>query len=520
MNALSTTLHQLLADNLPERAGKVALVDPDAEIDYATLVARVDRVAGYLQAQGIGRGDRVIVHLRKGIAEVAAMFAVARLGAVIVNVNVHWTLGQLAYVAGDCGARLVVCDARAARGIAEAGLPPTVARVLVLGDPPAADGFDAWDAIPAGATAAEAPVLDTELAMILYTSGSTGMPKGVMLSHRNILAGARSVARYLRLAEDDRLLSVLAYSFDAGLNQLTTMLLVGGTVVHQPVVMAAEIVRTLAAQRVTGFAGVPPLLGPVVRLLADSPRPLPHLRRVTNTGGRLPLNVLQAMPAAFPGAELVLMYGLTESFRSTYLPAGRFAAKMGAIGRAIPGAEVFVVVRGRGPAAPGEEGELVHRGPLVSLGYWGRPDLTREKIRPCPELAHLIGDEPVVWSGDVVRVDADGDLWFVGRRDAMIKTSGVRLSPDEVEDLVCQSGLVGDAVAYGVEDEAVGEAVHVAVAPLAGFSVEAMARHCRRVMPSYMWPRAWRVWHEPMPRTASGKLDRPEVRRLSALRTC
>jgi len=259
---------------------------------------------------------------------------------------------------------------------------------------------------------------------------------------------------------------------------------------------------------------------PVVRLLKDRPTPLPALRRVTNTGGKLPLNVLEALPAAFPGVDLYLMYGLTESFRSTYLAPEKYARKMGAIGQAIPGAEVYVVTAGGGLAGPGEEGELVHRGPLVSLGYWGKPDLTREKIRPCPELESMIGDEPVVYSGDVVRIDADGDLWFVGRRDAMIKTSGVRLSPDEVEDLVCRSGLVGDAVAYGVDDEDVGQAVHVAVVPLDGFSEEAMARHCRRAMPSYMWPRLWRVWDRPMPRTASGKLDRPEIRKLSLLMSC
>ena len=510
MNALTTTFYQLLSDNLPLRKDKQALVDGDADIDYTTLAAEVDRVAAYLAGHGVRRGDRVIVHLRKSISEVIAMFAIAKIGAVVVNVNVQWTVDQLAYVAKDCGATLLIVDARSAKALPSGVLPVPLSRALVLGAAPEREGFDRWEAL-SPAEVPELPILDTDLAMIVYTSGSTGRPKGVMLSHRNIVSGARSVSRYLELAEDDRLISVLPYNFDAGLNQLTTMMLMGGTVVHQPVIMPAEIVRTIVEQRITGFAGVPPLIGPLVRLLLSSPVPLPTLRRVTNTGGKIPLNILEHMPQVFAGADLYLMYGLTKSFRSTYLRPEKFSSKMGAIGQAIPGAEVYVIKPGEGIAGPGEQGELVHRGPLVSMGYWGRPEATREKIRACPELASLIGEEPVVYSGDTVRVDADGDLWFIGRNDAMIKTSGMRLSPDEVEDLVYRSGLVADAVAYGVEDDALGQAVHVAVAPLDGFCEATLLKHCRRVMPHYMLPQKIQVWREAMPRSSSGKLARPEI---------
>jgi acyl-CoA synthetase (AMP-forming)/AMP-acid ligase II len=184
---------------------------------------------------------------------------------------------------------------------------------------------------------------------------------------------------------------------------------------------------------------------------------------------------------------------------------------MGAIGQAIPGAEVYVIKRGVGIAGPGEEGELVHRGPLVSMGYWGRPDLTAEKIRRCPELSHLIGDEPVVYSGDIVRLDEDRDIWFVSRNDTLIKTSGFRVSPDEIEDLASRSGLLGDVVAFGVEDDELGQAIHISVTPLDGFSEVALLKHCRETMPSYMIPRKIHVWRDTMPRTASGKLDRPKV---------
>ena len=192
--------------------------------------------------------------------------------------------------------------------------------------------------------------------MIIYTSGSTGKPKGVMLSHRNIRVGAISVSDYLRLDEGDRLLSVLPYSFDAGLNQLTTMLLMGGTIIHQPVAMPAEIIAMARAEAVTGIAGVPPLWNQIVRLLLDSPTDMPDLRRITNTGGKIPPNILEVLPQVFPGVDIYLMYGLTEAFRSTYLPPAKFAAKMGAIGRQVPHAQVVAIKHGIGAAGPGEHG--------------------------------------------------------------------------------------------------------------------------------------------------------------------
>jgi acyl-CoA ligase (AMP-forming) (exosortase A-associated) len=511
VSTLTTTFYQLLADNLPARSNKTALVDSDRSATYEEVASEVDQVAGYLQSKGVRTGDRVIVNLRKRIAEVTTMLAVSKIGAVVVNVNAQWTLEQLAYVADDCQARLIIVEPRVGKALAGAELPGSVTRVLVAGEAPDDDRFDGWSVATGSPVGSESPRLDTELAMIIYTSGSTGKPKGVMLSHRNIVTGARSVARYLKLGDDERLLSVLPYSFDYGLNQLTTMFLMGGTVVHQPIFMATEIVQALEKHSITGLAAVPPLWSQIVRLLSETPKAFPALRRITNSGGKVPLNILERMPVVFPGAEVVLMYGLTEAFRSTYLDPGKFGEKMGSIGRAIPNAEVYVIKHGEGIAGPGEQGELVHRGPLVSMGYWGKPEITAEKIRPCRELFSLIGNEPVVYSGDIVRLDADGDLWFVSRNDAMIKTSGFRLSPDEVEDLVHRSGMVGDAVAFGVADDDLGEVVHVAVTALGGFDEGALLEHCRMVMPHYMIPRKVHVWAGGMPRTSSGKLARPDI---------
>ncbi len=510
VGAGEATVYRLLADNLPARADKVAVVDADREMTYRALETAAGRVAAWLQARGVRPGDRVIVHLGKGIDEVVAMFGAWRAGAVVVNVNHQWTAGQLAHVARDCRAVAAILRRGALAGAAE--LPDLVAARLVQGG--SAAGAEGWDDLPdvAGEECGSDP---GALAMLIYTSGSTGLPKGVMLSHRNIRLGAVAVAGYLGLTEEDRLLSVLPYSFDAGLNQLTTMFLRGGTVVHQPVVMAAEIVKAAVRHGVTGIAGVPPLWNMVVRYLLDAPTAMPALRRVTNTGGKIAPDILDAMPGVFPGVDIYLMYGLTEAFRSTYLHPTRFAQKKGSIGQQIPLAQVFAIRADGGIAGPGEEGELVHAGPLVSMGYWEKPDLTAARIRPCPALAPLIGDRPVVWSGDLVRVDADGDLWFVARMDDMIKAMGFRISPTEVEDALAQSGIVAEAVAWGVEDAAMGQRVEAAVRFLPGGGEADLMAHVRRTMPAYMQPRWIVPWDDAMPRTSSGKLDRQAVIRAA-----
>lgn len=504
---------QLLWDNLPEAADRTCLIDPDREITYGDLAIEVDALAARLRARGVLPGDRVIVHLRKGIDEVSAMFAIWRLGAVVVNVNHQWTVDQLLFVAGDCRAVAAILPPAVAKQLPGRDLPDTLTRLVVRGGAaPEDDRFSEWPKTGDGAAGFVPDQPDPkDLCAIIYTSGSTGKPKGVMLTHYNIRVGAVSVSSYLGLDATDRLLSVLPYSFDAGLNQLTTMLLMGGVVVHQAVTMPAEVVRTAAKHGVTGIAGVPPLWSMVVRYLADAPVALPSLRRVTNTGGKITPDILDLMPNVFPGVDIYLMYGLTEAFRSTYLPPNRFHDKKGSIGRAVPHADIHVVRPGIGLAGPGEQGELVHAGPLVSLGYWERPEATAERIRPCAELAHLIGDTPVVWSGDLVRVDEDGDLWFVGRMDDMIKTMGFRLSPTEVEDAAARTGLVVEAVAFAMDHPEMGQAVHLACVLKDAPDANALRSACRKVMAPYMIPQSFYAWPGAMPRTASGKLDRPAI---------
>jgi amino acid adenylation domain-containing protein len=503
--ALALTSADLLLLHRGEQLGRVAVVDGDRRTTYGELQARVQALAARLHALGLRRGDRVVVHMRKCLEEVVALFACWRLGLVAVDVHASWTAEQLAYVAADAGARALLTDARRARELAT--LPPPIAHGLVAGDE-AVGPFSAWPA-PGGA-APDVPLLDQDLAAIMYTSGSTGSPKGVMFTHTNLLVGARAVARYTGQGPDERLLSVLPFNFDYGLNQLLTAFLVGARIVLMPLAMPSALVQTMAAEGVTGMAAVPPVWVPLVRYLQAAPTPLPTLRYVTNSGGALPAPILDALPQVFPGVRIHLMYGLTEAFRSTALPPERFAAKPGSIGRAVPNVETFVVVPGRGPAAPGEVGELVHRGSLITRGYWNRPERTDARIRPVPELPWL-GDEKLVWSGDLVRMDDDGDLWFVGRTDAMIKSMGFRVSPTEVEDVVFRSGLVTHVVAFGVPDDVAGKVIEVCVAHPQPVDRAAVLAWARAHLPSHMAPRAVHVWPGDMPRTAAGKIDVPAV---------
>lgn len=487
---------------------RLALIDGKRRVTYGQLQAQVEALAAHFAGRGAARGDRVVVQLRKSLEEVVAMFACWRLGLVMVNVHSQWTASQLRYVIDDSLARFAVLESKRAAEIATAR-PTSLQHAVVTGQPPEGP-FAAWP--DPGPSAPPCHLLDIDLAAILYTSGSTGSPKGVMLTHANLLVGARSVARYTGQRADDRLLSLLPFSFDYGLNQLLTAFLVGACVVLQPIAMPSAIVQTLAAEEITGFAAVPPVWVQVTRFLEEARTSLPKLRYITNSGGAIPTAVLQALLRVLPNVKMHLMYGLTEAFRSTSLHPDKVAQKLGSMGTAVPNVETFVVVPGRGLAEPGETGELVHRGSFLSQGYWGRPAETAQRIRPAAELPHLPGHEKLVWSGDLVRADADGDLWFVGRSDAMIKTMGFRLSPTEVEDIVFGSGLVTQVVAFGVPDAGAGQVVEICVTSRNG-SADAVAimAHARANMPHYMVPRRIHVWPADLPRTASGKIDVPAV---------
>jgi acyl-CoA ligase (AMP-forming) (exosortase A-associated) len=376
----------------------------------------------------------------------------------------------------------------------------------------------AWADLLASPAAAGHGAIDTDMLAILYTSGSTGKPKGVVLSHRNMVAGAKSVATYLGNCADDTLLAALPLSFDAGFSQLTTAFHAGARVVLLNYLMPRDVLRALERERVTGLTAVPPLY---IQLTAlnwpagiDS-----HLRYFANTGGRMPRETLNALRQRVPSARPYLMYGLTEAFRSTYLPPEEVDRRPDSIGRAIPNAEILVLREDNTECGPDEPGELVHRGALVGMGYWNDAEKTAERYKPLPagiggRQGGLMLPEFAVFSGDTVRRDADGYLYFIGRRDEMIKTSGYRVSPTEVEEVLYATKMVGECVAFGVDHPTLGQAIHViATAPdgSADLDVAALLAECRQRMPVYMVPAGVEPVTGPLPRNPNGKIDRKRL---------
>ncbi len=520
-------IHHMLRTSADRLPNKEALVHLDHRLTYQQVAARVTGLASGLREAGLRRGDRVGIYLDPSIPQALSIFAVSQAAGVFVPINHLLFPDQVVHIANDCRmTALVTTPARLAT------LAPVLKRVpslefLVLTD--AADRTDdlrlpvhAFEALCelSGPLARRDDAIDKDLAAILYTSGSTGKPKGVMLSHANVVAGSSIVSTYLEITERDRILAILPFSFDAGLNQLMTAFQQGGTLVMMTFVFAREIVAMLARERITGLAGVPTLWSLLAQPNSSLARtPLPDLRYITNTGGAMPQTVLRALRQALPSTRIFLMYGLTEAFRSTYLPPEELDRRPTSIGKAIPNTEILVVNEEGRPCKPGEVGELVHRGPTVSLGYWGRPDLTAQVLRPHPFLPPEVGgDEKVCYSGDLVRMDEEGFLYFVGRRDAMIKSSGYRVSATEVEEVLYQSGKLRGAAVIGVPDELLGQAIKAFVVPRDGEIVDpaALIEFCAGRMPRYMVPASIEVLDE-LPKTSSGKVDYPALRRREGL---
>lgn len=491
-------------------------------LGYAALQAQVQGFAAGLMALGLRRAERVAIWLEKRFETVVASFGAPAAGGVFVPLNPLLKPAQVGFILADCNVRVLVTSPERLPLLLPL-LPecPDLLHVVLTGAvppglalPPGV-ALSAWDALLDAPPCAGHRVIDADMAAILYTSGSTGRPKGVVLSHRNLVAGAASVAAYLDNRPEDTLLAALPLSFDAGFSQLTTAFHAGARVELLNWLLPRDVLRCMERERVTGLTAVPPLY----IQLAALPWPAAigeRLRYFANTGGRMPRETLALLRERVPKAKPFLMYGLTEAFRSTYLPPAEVDRRPDSIGRAIPNAEILVLREDGSECAPGEPGELVHRGALVGLGYWNDPVRTAERYRPLPAgVAGREGGLPLgeiaVFSGDTVTCDADGFLYFVGRRDEMIKTSGYRVSPTEVEEALYATRQVGECAAFGVEHPVLGQAIRVvATAPASadGVDVAALLAECRRRMPAYMVPAGMEVVAGPLPRNPNGKIDR------------
>ena len=515
---MSDLIHDFIFHSARRAPAAEALVYGSRRLDYAALAGAVDGAAQALLALGLARGERVAVYLEKNIENVAAMFGAAAAGGAFVPVNPLLKPEQVAYILSDCNVGVLVTSVDRLRQLGPAlEHCPDLRHVIVVGTgeapAPAHVQVLGWDAAMAAAAALAAPLrahrnIDTDMTAILYTSGSTGKPKGVVLSHRNMVAGATSVAQYLENTPADRLLALLPLSFDYGLSQLTTAFHVGATAVLINHLLVRDIMKMVVAERITGLAAVPPLWIQIAQL------PWPEdctLRYLTNSGGAMQRPTLAALRAVLPKATPFLMYGLTEAFRSTYLPPAELDRRPDSMGKAIPNAEVVVLRPDGSECDAGEPGELVHRGALVSLGYWNDRAKTAERFKAVVSPHYgLPLTEMAVWSGDTVRKDEDGFLYFITRADEMIKTSGYRVSPSEVEEVVYAREHVAEAAALGVNHPTLGQAIVVIAYPKEGVTVtaEELLAACKPHLPAYMLPQKLIIATASLPRNPNGKIDR------------
>ena len=513
-------VHELIARSAGRTPEAPALTYQKQTLNYAQLAAQQHAFGQGLLDLGLARAERVAIYLEKRFEAVVGMFGTAAAGGVYVPINPLLKAEQVGYILQDCNVRTLLTSAERFAVLRDSlQYCHDLKSVVIIGlkaDTPALPDIRLIDFADFMAQTGEKyahRVIDGDMAAILYTSGSTGKPKGVVLSHRNIIAGAVSVATYLDISADDKLLAVLPLSFDYGMNQLTSAFLQGASVVLMNYLLPRDIIATVEREKITGLAAVPPLWVQLAQL--ECPKHITqHLRYITNSGGHMPAATLTSLRQALPQTSPFLMYGLTEAFRSTYLPPEQVDKRPDSIGKAIPNAEIMVLREDGSPCAANEPGELVHRGVHVSLGYWNDSVKTAERFKAIPaQQSGLVMPEIAVWSGDTVRRDEEGYLYFISRRDEMIKTSGYRVSPTEIEEVIYATDLVGECAAFGVPHPQLGQAIVIVATAKCDLplTTETLLNACRKRLPAFMIPHHIDSRVGSLPRNPNGKIDRKQL---------
>lgn len=501
-------VEEFLHDSAKRTPDKTAMVTASRRLTWAEFDADADRVATALADLGVRRGERVLVFMDNCWEAAVAIFAILKAGAVFSPINPSTKADKLAWVIDDCRATAILTLGR---------LMPVVEEARRLSGRPitliSTSGGPAWSwehVVPFETCLAHAahPIadrgIDVDLAMLVYTSGSTGRPKGVMMTHRNIEAAATSITTYLEMTADDVVLCVLPISFDYGLYQLLMTVKLGGTLVlEKSFAFPQAIFQRIRDEAVTGLPLVPTMAAMILQMRDLEPDFLPSVKFITNTAAALPVEHIARLRELFPHARLYSMYGLTECKRCTWLPPAELDRRPGSVGIAIPGTEAVVVDDRGHPVAPGEVGELTIRGAHVMQGYWENEEATAERLR--------IGRwswEKVLWTGDLFRADADGFLYFVGRKDDIIKTRGEKVAPKEVEAVLHAHPGIAEAVVAGVPDPILGEAIAaMVVLSDPSVTVRDVIRHCSSRLEDFMVPKIVEIRTE-LPKTDSGKISR------------
>lgn len=500
-------LHQLFELSATRTPDKEALVFKGARHSYADLDRMADQLAAWLQQRGVQRGDRVATFLDNSVEAVVSIFAALKCGAVFMPINPLTKRDKLAYLLNDSRASALITHAALGAEFSDAlARNRSVHTCLVVGghdDMPLPDPRCTHYPLPTSLILARPPLIDQDLAGIIYTSGSTGEAKGVMLTHLNMVSAARSISGYLQLSHDDRIVCVLPLAFDYGLYQVLMAFLVGATLVlEHSFSFPIKVLETMVRERVTVFPGVPTVFSLLMNLKTLRDYPLDHLRKITNTAAALPEVHIRQMRELFPQAQLYSMYGLTECKRVTYLPPEQLDVRPTSVGRGMPNEEVWLVDEAGERLPDGSTGELVIRGSHVMRGYWGKPEETARRLKPGP-----IAGEMVLHSGDIFRTDDEGYLYFVARKDDIIKSRGEKVSPREVENVLYGMPGILEAAVVGVPDPVLGEAVKafVTLQPGSELTEREVIKYCLGRLENFMAPKHV-TFVTKLPKTDTGKI--------------
>jgi len=492
---------------------KIAVVAEGKEATYGEMAEMVENLSAFLQKQGVSRGDRCVIFMDNTLACAVSIYAVLATGAVFVVVNPQTKQDKLAYILNDCQARVLITDAHLHRvfvpALESAG---SVSCVICSGDVASLDQPDLVlfsDTVCAeGGTQENNTVIQKDLSALIYTSGSTGDPKGVMHTHLSMTFVLGSLIEYLRLSEHDRILLMLPLAFDYGLYQLFMSVQLGATLVmERSFTYPAVIFERIRERDVTVFPAVPTIYAMLVSMHHRDPLCFPSVTRVTNTAAALPAGQVPILKEIFPNALIYKMYGLTECKRVSYLEPELIDVKPGSVGKAIPGTEVYVLDKQGIPVKPGETGMLHVRGTHLMLGYWGAAEIS-EKILVDAKLP----GEKLLRTGDWFTIDEDGDLYFKGRSDDIIKTRGEKVSPLEVENVVIGIGGVREVAVIGTQDETLGQAIKcfVVLEQDCNLSMRDIRKACVEKLENYMVPKYIEIVFS-LPKTNTGKICKRDL---------
>ena len=519
----STLVHNYLSRSAGLFPDKAALICEGDRLTYKSLDSFSDRLAYTFMDMGVKRQDRIVIFLDNSSESVISLYGILKAGCVYITVNGSMKARQLNYILRDSGARIMITHSDKARVVEDAvGNLDTECKVLWIGESRGIPGKLSsisyeWNSVFSDMNQSEKKpdslklnetgqnCIDLDLAALIYTSGSTADPKGVMSSHRNVISAAQSIIQYLENRNDDIIINVLPLSFDYGLYQVIMSVMFGGTVVlEKNFLFLHKILKTIEEERVTGFPIVPTIAAMLLGMKNLKKYDFSSLRYMTNTGAALPVEHIRRIRTLFPHVKFFSMFGLTECKRVSYLPPEELDRRPSSVGKAMPNCEVFILDEDGNEAAPGEVGELVIRGSNVMRGYWNAPELTAKTYRP-----GRFPDEKVLYSGDYFRKDEEGFLYFLGRKDDMIKSKGERVSPKEVENIICEIEGVAEAAVIGVPDEILGKAIKAFVAPVKGSKLtdKTVLKYCANNLETFKVPK-YVILIDSLPRTPNGKIDK------------